>query len=157
VIGAGQALGVALLFAADDGAAVRTGVEVHLDRAVLGAPQKQLPAAHLARHEIAGLGDFGRVTGVQPAAAENLGPLLVQHGGVGKRPARHQKLAALRVDADEMGAAKTRFDGLVHGSLQDVKRVPALADRPFTLRANAAPPKATPSAVLTPGKPQRRC
>jgi hypothetical protein len=118
VVRAGEALGIALLFPAHHRAAVRAGVEVHLHRAVVRPPQEELPASDLARDEIAGLRDFRRVAGVNPAAAEYLRALLVQHRGIGKCPARHQKLAALRIDTDEMRRAQAGFDGLVHKALR---------------------------------------
>ena len=86
VVEALEYLAVALVVAADEGAAVAAGVVEDAYLAVAGADEEEGASAHLATAVVAGVGDLGLVTEVEPAAVEEALAFQLQdlgrcHGG----------------------------------------------------------------------------
>src|SRR6516162_6789654 len=105
VIDAHEPAGVALALGADHGAAMPAGVEQAMELALLVAAEDHRPAGDLARAKIARILQFGSVSDVDPAAAENARHFLAQDFFRDQDFAVEQKGFSLAV-VDDVGAGR---------------------------------------------------
>src|SRR5258708_18131507 len=101
MVEAAEHVGAALSFAAHHGATMRAGIEDRGDVAGLAARKDQAAAGDAAGEKIAGLRNFRLVPEIQPALAEDLAPLNVEHAGFDEGAPRHAKDALCRSVIDQ--------------------------------------------------------
>jgi hypothetical protein len=98
MIGAGEALAIALVAAADLGATMGAGVEECPGHALIVPAENGAAAGKVAAHKIVGFRDFRFMADELPAMIENALPLFLEHGRVRISRAMHLEVPALRID-----------------------------------------------------------
>jgi hypothetical protein len=138
MVGALKTPGIPARLAAYERTAMSTGIEEDPDDAVIAANNDQRSAGHTSRAEIARLGNFRFVPGINPAFTENASTFEFEIFGFGKSPPVNSENACLLIVDNQV----------VQRRILHVFSPPP-SDRPI-IRSRTKSGKAVPHVMTTP-------